>query len=206
MRLTGESKVLLGILAATIVIIGIAIMVFTKPVPTLARENLIPTTSHTKGNPQARVYLVEFSDYQCPACKAVKPIINQLTETYKDKLVFVFRHYPLDQHPFSQQAAEIAEAAGAQGKFWEMSDLLFEHQDALSEHDIPTFAKQLEIDESFITSALAAGTYRQKVLDDKEAGDRFGVTATPTFYLNGKKLDLVTFEDLSKAVKQAIAQ
>jgi protein-disulfide isomerase len=206
MKLTSESKVLLGILASTAIIITIAIVAFTKPAPTLTREDLIPSTSHTKGNPQANVYLVEFSDYQCSACKAVKPIVDQLTETYKDKLLFAYRHYPLDQHPHSQQVAEIAEAAGAQGKFWEMSDLLFAHQDTFAESDISDFAKQLGIDESEIAKAISSGTYKQRVLDDKAAGDRLGINATPTFYLNGKKLELTSFEDLAQTVKQAVEQ
>lgn len=204
MKLTGESKFLLIMLLITLVIVGIAVVVFTRPAPTLTRQDLILNTSYTKGNPQASVYLVEFSDYQCPACKAVNPVIDQLMEKYKDKLLFAYRHFPLDQHPLSQEAAEAAEVAGVNGKFWEMSDLLFSHQDTLTEQDFLTFAKQLGIDESSMSSALADHTYEQKVLEDRAAGEQFGVDSTPSFYLNGKKLELTTFDDITKAVSEQL--
>ncbi|MEK7141123.1 MAG: thioredoxin domain-containing protein, partial [Patescibacteria group bacterium] len=122
MKLTGESKVLLGILATSIAFIGAAVFFFNKPAPTpkpYPKEALIAGDSHATGNASASAYLVEFSDFQCPACKAFTPTVDALVKKYSDKLLFVYRHFPLDQHAFAIPAALAAEAAGKQGKFWE---------------------------------------------------------------------------------------
>jgi len=92
MRLTSDFKILITVIAVTIALIIGAAFLLTKPAPALSRSDLMPPTAHTKGNPQASVYLVEFSDFQCPACTAVKPLIDEIINTYGDKIVFVYRH------------------------------------------------------------------------------------------------------------------
>ena len=129
MKLTGETKLFLGILIGTAVIIGAAAVLLTKQAPILSRADLVPASAHTKGNVEAKIYLVEFSDYQCPACLAAKPVVDAIIKQYQDQLLFSYRNFPLDQHPFGQKAAQAAEAAGAQGKYWEMYDLLFANQE-----------------------------------------------------------------------------
>jgi protein-disulfide isomerase len=205
MKLTGESKIFLGIIAITVVIIGLASIVLTKPAPTFTNSDLVPTGVHTKGNSNAKTVLVEFSDFQCPACLAVKPVVDAILAKHKDNIVFAYRHFPLDQHPFSRTSAAAAEAAGMQGKFWEMYDVLFENQANFSDEFFSTKLFQLvQLDKSKFDSDLKSKTVTGKVSSDLIAGTGFGVNSTPSFFLNGKKLELTSFDDLSKAVDDAV--
>jgi protein-disulfide isomerase len=206
MRLTSESKILLAIVGITIGIIVIASMVLTKPTPTLTKADLVTPTAYTRGNPQAKTYLVEFSDFQCPACLAVKPIVDEIVKTNEDKLLFVYRNFPLDQHQFSHQAAAAAEAAGKQDKYWEMYDLLFSDQTKFSDALFPQLADQIKLDKTKFTADMNDSAINNKILDDIAAGTRFGVDSTPTFFLNGQKLTLNSFDDLKTAVAQAVNQ
>lgn len=204
MKFTGETKMFLGILLGTAAVIAGAAFILTKPAPTLSRADLIAANAHTKGNTQAKTYLVEFSDFQCPACLAVKPTVDEIIAKHKDNLLFVYRNYPLSQHPFSHQAAQAAESAGAQGKYWEMFDLLFANQEKFSDTIFLDLAKQLKLDETKFATDMKNTDLTNKILDDQAAGDRAGLQATPTFFLNGKKLELSSFADLAKAVDEAI--
>jgi len=206
MKLTSESKILLAIVGITILIIGLAAIVMTKPAPTLTKSDLVTPTAYTRGNKDAKTYLVEFSDFQCPACLATKPTVDDIIKTNQDKLLFVYRNFPLDQHPFSHQAAKAAEAAGKQGKYWEMYDLLFANQDKFSDALFPQLAERLGLDKTKFISDMNDPAINNKILDDIAAGTRSGVDATPTFFLNGKKLDISSFDDLKTAVTQAINQ
>lgn len=192
MQLTGESKFFIGILVATTAIIAGAFIFLNRPAPTFSRQQLLPAGTYTKGNPNATTYLVEFSDFQCPACKAAKPVVDALVTKYKDKLVFGYRHFPLPQHQFAQKAAIAAEAAGRQGKFWEAYDILFDNQESISDE--------------FLTSkfGLADQSLVAKIQKDKDDGTALGVNATPTFFLNGVKLTLASFDDLQKEVDKVV--
>lgn len=204
MKLTSETKLFLGIIAITVAIIVGAIVLMSKPETALPRESLLPSDLTTRGNASASAFLVEFSDFQCPACKAAKPFVDQVVAEYKDNLVFAYRHYPLDQHPFGQKAAEAAEAAKAQGKFWEMYELLFANQEKFSDTIFVELAKQLNLDIPTFEKAMKEGTYKDTVLRDLSYGNLIGVNSTPTFFLNGKKLNLTTFADIRTAVAEAI--
>jgi protein-disulfide isomerase len=206
MKLTSESKILLAIVGITIVVIAIAATVLTKPAPTLTRTDLVTSTAYTRGNPQAKTYLVEFSDFECPACLAIKLTVDEIIKTNESKLLFVYRNFPLDQHPFSHQAAKAAEAAGRQGKYWEMFDLLFSDQTKFSDALFPQLADQLQLDKTKFAADMADPAINNIILDDIAAGTRFGVDATPTFFLNGTKLTINGFSDLKTAVDQAINQ
>ncbi len=204
MKLTNETKLFIGIIIGTIILVTIAALTLTKPAPSLSRSDLILPDSHTEGNPKAKAYLVEFSDFECPACGAAEPTVAAIVKQYKDKLLFVYRHFPLSQHQFAERAAEAAEAANAQGKFWEMHDLLFANQDKFSDTYFDTLAKQLNLDMTKFDAALSSGTYANRVNEDVTAGTAFGVDATPTFFLNGQKLDLTSFNDFQTAVANAV--
>lgn len=204
MKLTGETKLFVGIIAGTIALIGGAIVLFSKPAAVLPRQDVLGAQSQTKGDVNAKVFLVEFSDFQCPACKAAKPTVDAIVNQYKDKLVFGYRHFPLDQHQFAMKAAIAAEAAAEQGKFWEMYDLLFTNQDKLSDGIFIDLAKELSLDMDQFTKATSDSAIVQKIQKDKDYGTSIGVNATPTFFLNGKKLNLTTFDDLKTAVSEAV--
>ena len=207
MKLTGESKFLLGIVVATVALIGGAIFLFSRPTTppqALPREELIPAGTYTKGNASATAYLVEFSDFQCPACKAFQPVVDELVSKNKDTLLFAYRHFPLDQHTFAIPAAVAAEAAGAQGKFWEMYALLFANQEKFSASIWPELAKQLSLDPDAFTTAQSDPNVADKISADRSYGISIGVTSTPTFYLNGVKLTLTSYDDLRRAVENAL--
>jgi protein-disulfide isomerase len=205
MKLTNESKIFLGIIAISVVIIGIASVVLTKPAPTFTADEIMPKDTYAKGNPNAKVILVEFSDFQCPACLTAKPTIDAIFTKHKDKMIFAYRHFPLDQHPFARKAAQAAEAAGVQGKFWEMYDLLFANQLKFSETIFSDLAKQLSLDMNKFEEDMKSTALTNRVGNDQADGTRFGVNSTPSFFLNGKKLELSSFDDLTKAVDEAVA-
>lgn len=163
------------------------------------------------GSSSATVKLVEFSDFQCPACRSAEPALKQTLSKYPDGLQFIYRHFPLPQHIHARQAAALAEVAGEQGKFWEMHDKVFETQDQWSDlTDATAFfldlAKQLDLDEDKVRQALEGNTFGSKIDDDKLEGQRLGVSATPTFFLNGRRLSLQTFNDLERAVAEELGK
>lgn len=207
MKLTGESKLLLGILAVSVAIIGGAVFFFSKPAPLpipIAKEALIASDSYTTGNASASAYLVEFSDFQCPACRAFAPVVDELVAKYSDKLLFVYRHYPLSQHTFAKPAAMAAEAAGQQGKFWEMNKLLFENQDRFSDAPWTELADQLKLDRTKFDVALNAQTLKDKIDRDETAAIALKLPGTPSFFLNGVRLEVASPLDLKNAVEKAV--
>jgi protein-disulfide isomerase len=145
---------------------------------------------HIAGPDDAPVTLVEYGDYECPYCGMAHPIVKRAQREMGDQLRFVFRNFPLaEMHPHARLAAQAAEAAGAQGRFWEMHDMLFEHQDALEPQDLIGYAESAGLDVPRFERDLEAGTYAKKVRDDFRSGVRSGVNGTPTFFVNGDRYD-----------------
>lgn len=208
MKLTGESKFFAGILIFTVVIIGVAAVVLTRPEkpPTpVAREELIPPDAHTKGNASASAYLVEFSDFQCPACRAFAPTVETLTEKHKDSLFFAYRHYPLSAHQYAVSAAQSAEAAAQQGKFWEMSAFLFTNQDSFSDSYWEIAAQAVGLDTTQFKKDMASQVTHDIVTRDTNDARSLNLPGTPSFFLNGILLkDLLGPEDLVKAVEKIV--
>jgi len=155
----------------------------------LALANLllpIQPEDHVQGPAEARFTLVEYGDYECPACGSLFEIILQIEEQLKGEVRLVFRHYPLSgSHPNAQQAAEAAEAAGAQDRFWEMHELLFKHQNALTNADLQKYAGQLKLDMKRFRSELKDRTYEDRVREDFRRGVANGVYGTPGLFING---------------------
>jgi protein-disulfide isomerase len=145
---------------------------------------------HMQGAAKAPVTLVEYGDYECPYCGEAYPVVKKLQEPLGDQLRFVFRNFPLaEAHPNAEHAAEAAEAAGAQGKFWEMHDLLYENQDALDDEDLVRYAKALRLDVPRFVKEMEAHTYAERVREDFSSGVKSGVNGTPTFFINGVRHD-----------------
>ena len=141
---------------------------------------------HVRGPVAAPITLLEYGDYECPFCGAAHPIVNEVRRRAGDRLRFVYRHFPLTNvHPHAQPAAESAEAAGAQGRFWQMHDLLFEAQDALEREDLVARAEVLGLDVPRFVRELEAGVHRPRVREDFMSGVRSGVNGTPSFFVNG---------------------
>jgi protein-disulfide isomerase len=156
-----------------------------------AKSRLVPPVGprdHVQGPADAPVTLVEYGDFECPHCGAAYVIVKEIQEVMGDELRFVFRHFPLAQiHPHAEPAAEASEAAGGQGKFWEMHDLLFENQQTLDPWHLAAFAEQLELDAVKFVRELQEGRYRERVREDFMSGVRSGVNGTPTFFINGAR-------------------
>jgi len=142
---------------------------------------------HIRGGPEtAPLTLVEYGDYECPYCGAAYPIVKEVERTLGDELRSVFRNFPLgDLHPHAVQAAEAAEAAAGQGRFWEMHDRLYEHQDRLTAEDLVEHASVLGLDVERFRSDLEEHTYESRIQADFLSGVRGGVNGTPTFFING---------------------
>ncbi len=159
----------------------------------MSAGRLIPPVSerdHTDGPADASVTLVEYGDYECPHCGQAYPIIQAVQRRLADRLRFVFRHFPLSEmHPHAAHAAEAAEAATDVGKFWEMHDMLFEHQNALDDQSLARYAEAVGAGARRIEAALAEQAYNRRVREDFLSGVRSGVNGTPTFFINGVHYD-----------------
>jgi protein-disulfide isomerase len=160
-----------------------------------------------RGPADAAVTLVEYGDFECPYCGQAEPVVRELLAGFGD-LRYVWRHLPLsDVHPHAQMAAEAAEAAGAQGKFWEMHDLLFAHQDALTAKDLVRYAGELGLDVDRFRTEVHQHVWAARVAEDVDSADLSGVSGTPTFFVNGQRhqgaYDIAT---LTAAVKAARAR
>lgn len=204
MKLTGETKIFLSIIGITLLILVIAVTVLSQPPKPLSRVDLIPSSAPTRGNPEAQTWLVEFSDFQCPACKAFATALDELAATYPDTLFIAYRHFPLPQHPFSEKAARAAQAAHNQGKFWEFGQALFTHQSTLSDAKIIDLGQTVELDMDLFTSDIASATTSAIVKTDLAYANQINLNATPTFFLNGIKLELTSPNDLKIKVEEAL--
>jgi protein-disulfide isomerase len=161
---------------------------------------------HSQGPGDAAVTLVEYGDYECPHCGRAYPIVKEIQKRLGSRLRFVFRNFPLAElHPHAQHAAEAAEAAAVQGKFWEMHDVIFEHQRALDDRHLVDYAAVLRIDQERLQRELSSHAYAGRVREDFLSGIRSGVNGTPTFFINGVRYDdSWDSETLEHALRAAI--
>ena len=145
---------------------------------------------HVQGPIDAPMSLLEYGDYQCPYCGEAYPIVKAVQERLGDKLCFAFRNFPLvNSHPYAEHAAEAAEAAAAQGKFWPMHDLLFENQNALDDESLAEYAATLGLDARRLIAEVLAGAHAARIRDDFKSGTRGGVNGTPAFFVNGLRYE-----------------
>lgn len=174
----------------------LATSTFDRALAEVGLEKTKPVNIDTDGDPQigpnnAKVTIIGFSDFQCSYCKRFRDsTFDALFERYGDDIRFVYRDYPLpaNMHPQAQKAAEAAECANEQGKFWEMHDLLYENISTLSEDLYKELAKELKLDAEQFDDCLDSDKYADEVLADQKAGSSYGVSGTPTFFINGQML------------------
>lgn len=213
-----ETKMFLGIGVALIaVVIGGAVLLSksnpqqTQTVDTtpVDQSTLITESSNKIGPEDAQVKIVEFADFQCPGCAAAHPAISQIIDEYKDKVLFVYRYFPLETiHQNAKLAAIAAEAAARQDKFWEMSDKLFENQkswenESNAKEKFLEYAKELDLDEQKFTDDLGNAEISDKINNDYSDGLRAGVNSTPTFFINGVRYPAVFSYDELKQIIEA---
>ena len=180
--------------------------------PALALDKINPH-DHVEGNASSSVVVIEYADFQCPACRAYYPIVKQMVTQYGGKVAFVYRYFPLSSiHPNAQFAAQAAEAAGMQGKFWEMHNLLYEKQDEWAEQADPmkffdSYAQLIGINVSQFDSDFKSSADKNIVNGYKNYGIKIGLNATPTFYIAGKRIDNPqSAEAFSLLIQNALGQ
>jgi protein-disulfide isomerase len=171
-------------------------------------DEVDPERDHIRGALDAKVTLLEYGDFECPYCGRAEPMIRELLESHGYDLRYAFRHLPLvDVHPRAELAAEASEAAGAQGAFWEMHDLLMDNQEHLAPTDLRRYAESLGLDLERFTADLREDRYAERVNEDVASADASGVSGTPTFFVNGRRLHgAFNIDTLTQAVTAAKAR
>jgi protein-disulfide isomerase len=162
----------------------------------------MPERDHMQGPIDAPIKLLEYGDYECPYCGQAYPVVKEIQKRLGDRLCFAFRNFPLiNSHAHAERAAMAAEAAGAQGRFWEMHDRLYENQDALEDKHLARYAAALGLDAKQLISEIESGAYLLRIREDFHSGARNGVNGTPTFFINGVRYDgAMQVEELLEAL------
>jgi len=214
-----KNKIILWVII-TVVVIGsiFGIVKLASKSQITGSDNLAITVSaindneNIKGDKEALATLIEYSDFQCPACGSYYPIVKKVSEDLGAKVRFAYRHFPLPQHKNAKLAATVAEAAGKQGKFWDMHDLIFQNQSDWSEDKNATvlfakYAQDLGLDLAQFQTDIASDEIKAKIENDYKSGVKAGVNSTPSFFLNGKKMDNPrNYDEFKNAIEQTLGQ
>jgi protein-disulfide isomerase len=182
----------------SIAIIGLLIYLLLRPQQVVVSADDDPFV----GPEKAKATVIEFFDFQCPACRAVEPIVEQARKNYKDRVKFVARDLPITYHQFAQKAAEASECAHEQEKYWEYHDLLM--NGSLDIASLKKYAKDLGLDTAQFNECLDSGKYYSETQKDYNDGVSYGVTGTPTFFVNGKKISVKSYADFQAAIESAL--
>ncbi len=191
-----------------VLLIGAAV-VYSNQAGEKANENLV-IEPHIKGNPEASVTLTEYSDFQCPACQQFYPVLKEVLGMHEGKIRFEYKHFPLISiHPHAVAGGRAAEAAGQQGKFFEMHDKLFENQETWSKSSNPQpfflqYAEELGLDMDKFKTHLRSSALRDQVMAGYEEARELGLSGTPTFFLNGEQMEFATFDEFAEQVALAV--
>lgn len=201
--MSSDTKILLVIATITVGVIGF--IVFNSG---SATQNIDPAIigrgGVATGSATPKVTLVEFSDFFCPACRAANPTVDQIIQKDGGQVKFVYRHFPLPQHPLAFKAAQAAEAANLQGKFWIYRDKLFDEQENLKDESFSLIAKDLGLDVSKFNKDIDSTEVIKKVQLDADDAKKLNLPGTPSFFVNGEKIELTTYQDLVKAVEDKL--
>ena len=158
----------------------------------------------SKGNPKALVTIVEFTDFECPSCARQHPVLDRIMSEFGDRVQLVVRDFPLSQHANARKAAEAAEAAREQGKYWEYVSVLFRNQSALGIDKLRQYATELGLDRTRFDASLDSGKFTEKIQRDLVDGRKLGISGTPTLYINGKRVSDNSYESVKSAVEAAL--
>lgn len=203
-----QKHIIIALVASFMILIGGAV-VFSSSQNASSNEGVV-LAEKVKGNPESEVVLAEYSDFQCPACAGFGPTIKELMDKHGDKLRFEYHHFPLIQiHQNAALAAQATEAAGVQGKFWEMHDMLFERQAAWSSsisarNAFVSYAEELGLDTEQFERHLSSTVIRDQVRAELREAQSLGLTGTPSFFLNGEKMEIETYADFINQVEVAL--
>jgi formate-nitrite transporter family protein len=216
MELTSDTKFVISILVATVLVIGGGAFLASRKAPddagTVVADSLVnrlvKEDSAFTGPQDAKVTFVEFGDFQCPSCGAIYPLLKDVKEKYKDQSVrFVFRHFPLPQHENAFLSAEAAVAAYKQNKFWQYHDILFENQLNLKKDDLIAYAEKAELDMNAFKEALDTHANEALVKSDMADGSALGIRGTPTLFINNIQYNgKYSLDALSSAIDAELAK
>lgn len=216
--MTKEVKILIAITLGTLLlIVGGAFLLSGEKTSTSSKTSvnsdlLLRNDSHSQGPADAKVTIVEFGDFQCPSCAQSFPVLKQIVESYNQKIRFVFRNFPLPQHKNALIAAEAAEAAGEQSKYWDMFDLLYEKQNEWAEESkaleiFTGYAKDIGLDTDKFESEVIDKKYSDWINQDINDATSLGVNSTPTIFINNIKYQgVITVEELKQAIDPLLSQ
>jgi len=203
--MSNDTKVLLVIALVTIGVI--AFIVFGSGSATQSYDpTVVNRGGVATGSATPKVTLTEFSDFFCPSCRTVNPVVDQLIQKNGDRLKFIYRHFPLPQHPLAFKAAQAAEAANLQGKFWDYKNRLFEDQENLTDASFELISKDLNLDVAKFNKDMNSSEVIGKVQRDERDAKKLNLPGTPTFFLDGEGLNLTNFADLTKIVEEKLNQ
>lgn len=220
--MTKEAKLVGTIIVIVLIVLGFGVFLmlrspqnYSNPTPATdpktKEEAIGRETPNVRGKLDSKVTVIEFADVQCPACAAVNPSVNELYKAYGNTVKFVFRHYPLPQHQNAKVAADAVEAAGDQGKFWEMLDALYAKQpewETLRDPK-PVFrqiASELGLDAEKFDKALVGMVHRDRINQDERDGSALGNPGTPTFYVNGEQVYGSGVSAVKQKIEEALKQ
>jgi len=197
---------IIGVIA--VVLIGGSVW-YSGSVSERSNEGVNITGSYVKGNPDAKVTLVEYSDFQCPACAAFAPVLKDVFDEFGDDIRFEYKHFPLPIHNVAEAGSRAAEAAGQQGAFYEFHDLLFENQRNWTNGANPSaffiqYAEELELDIPLFKRHMNSSLLTEKIRSDMNEGRSLNITGTPTFFLNGEKMQLETIADFYDQISAVV--
>lgn len=214
MKLTTDAKLLIGVGIVTIAIVVIAVFTLGNQQQRSLSESelkiLLRSDTYITGTRKAKVTVVEFGDFQCPACGIAYQIVTQIKEEYKDKVKFSFREFPLSAHKNGYISALVAESAGGQGKFWEMHDKLYENQKEWSDRNdaikiFTTYAKEIGIDVDKFKKDVEDKKYDVRIQNDLNDGNMLRVNSTPTFFINGKMYTgVLNYDDFKGRIEREL--
>lgn len=198
------NKPILILLGSLMLILIFLLIYFSIPKIDEGIKNVGIGNLPPRGNPNAPIKIVEFSDFQCPACKASHPIIDRIFQDYQGKVVLYYRNFPLKMHENSFIAAESAQCANEQGKFWEYHDILFKNQNKLDKENLKRYAENLGLNEEQFNLCLENEKYKDEINFDISEGKRLGIQGTPTFFINGKEVFGGNEQELRKLIEEEL--
>ena len=197
-----DAKILVGILGLTLIVLIFIILGASKVTP--VSPAVVSRDGEATGSAQARLTLTEFSDFFCPACKTAEPYISQILDKHAGKIKFIYRHFPLPQHPLAFKAAQAAQAAALQGKFWEYKKEIFANQENLQESSFEAIAEHLQLELERFRHDLNSEETLKKVQQDLSDAKTLNLNSTPSFFINGEKINLTSFEDLVRKIESRL--
>jgi protein-disulfide isomerase len=210
-----ETKILGTIFVLCLIIMGGAVFLLSRNQAPAQQtdQGTIYQIDYSKGvktgPDDAKVKLVEFGDFQCPACAAAEPVLRTIRQQHASDVQIIFRHFPLSIHLNARPAANAAAQAATEGKFWQMHDKLYDTQQQWQGLSDPQdffagLAKEVGVDENKVKEAVKNASYNDLIQSDLTEGGSLGVNSTPTFYLNGRKLEIASFDQLVQEVDNAL--